>query len=106
MPLAPPSLYSIYKRPPRFGNALVIGISQSGKSPDIVSVLAEAHRQGALTAASTNFPDSDLGRQCEHVITLHAGQERSLAAPNTHTRLLYTSPPPRAPNKTRLHPSA
>ncbi|MCB0052473.1 MAG: glucosamine--fructose-6-phosphate aminotransferase, partial [Caldilinea sp.] len=28
--LATPSLYSIYKRPPRFGNALVIGISQSG----------------------------------------------------------------------------
>ncbi|MFM7175675.1 MAG: SIS domain-containing protein, partial [Caldilinea sp.] len=37
--LATPSLYSIYQRPPRFGNALVIGISQSGKSPDIVSVL-------------------------------------------------------------------
>ncbi|MBP8292690.1 MAG: SIS domain-containing protein, partial [Caldilineaceae bacterium] len=59
--LATPSLYSIYKRPPRFGNALVLGISQSGKSPDIVSVLAEARRQGALTAAITNFPQSDLG---------------------------------------------
>ena len=49
--LATPSLFSIYKQPPRFANALVIGISQSGKSPDIVSVLAEARRQGALTAA-------------------------------------------------------
>ena len=86
--LATPSLYSIYKRPPRFGNALVIGISQSGKSPDIVSVLAEAHRQGALTAAITNFPDSDLGRQCEHVITLHAGEERSIAATKTYTASL------------------
>lgn len=86
--LATPSLYSIYKRPPRFGNALVIGISQSGKSPDVVSVLAEARRQGALTAAITNFPDSNLGRQCEHVITLHAGEERSIAATKTYTASL------------------
>lgn len=86
--LATPSLFSIYKQPPRFGNALVIGISQSGKSPDIVSVLAEARRQGALTAAITNFPDSDLGRQTEHVITLHAGEEKSIAATKTYTSSL------------------
>ena len=39
--LATPSLFTIYQQPPRFGNALVLGISQSGKSPDIVSVVAE-----------------------------------------------------------------
>ena len=60
--LATPSLFTIYDAPPRFGNALVLGISQSGKSPDIVAVLAEARRQGALTAALTNFPESDLGQ--------------------------------------------
>ncbi|MCA9871347.1 MAG: SIS domain-containing protein, partial [Anaerolineae bacterium] len=65
--LTTPSLFSIYKRPPRFGNALVLGISQSGKSPDIVSVLAEAQRQGALTAVITNFPDSDLGQVADFV---------------------------------------
>jgi len=86
--LATPSLYSIYQRPPRFGNALVIGISQSGKSPDIVSVLAEARRQGAMTAAITNFPGSDLARQAEHVITLHAGEEHSIAATKTYTASL------------------
>ena len=63
--LATPSLFSIYQQPPRFGNALVIGISQSGKSPDIVSVIAEARRQGA--------------------IALHAGDERSIAATKTYT---------------------
>src|SRR5688500_4083674 len=47
--LAAPSLFTLYERPPRLGNALVIGISQSGKSPDIVAVLAEARKQGALT---------------------------------------------------------
>ena len=75
--LATPSLFTIYKQPPRFGNALVMGISQSGKSPDIVSVVAEGQRQGALTAAITNVPDSDLGRTADYVIDLHAGEEQS-----------------------------
>ncbi len=83
--LATPSLYTIYNQAPRVRNALVIGISQSGKSPDIVSVLEDARRQGALTAAITNFPDSDLGAAAEHVIALHAGEERSIAATKTYT---------------------
>ena len=62
--LATPSLFTIYDAPPRFGNALVLGISQSGKSPDIVAVLAEARRQGALTAALTNFPGFRPGPGC------------------------------------------
>ena len=66
--LATPSLFSIYKQPPRMENALVLGISQSGKSPDIVAVLAEARRQGLLTAALTNFPESDLGQEADYVI--------------------------------------
>ncbi|MEN9936477.1 MAG: hypothetical protein RLZZ387_3056 [Chloroflexota bacterium] len=83
--LATPSLFTIYQRPPRLDDALVLGISQSGKSPDIVSVLAEGRRQGALTAAITNIPESDLGRVAELVIGLHAGQERSVAATKTYT---------------------
>ncbi len=83
--LATPSLFTIYHRPPRFGNALVMGISQSGQSPDIVAVVEEARRQGALTAAITNFPDSALARAAEHVIDLHAGEERSIAATKTYT---------------------
>lgn len=83
--LATPSLYTIYQSPPRFGNALVMGISQSGKSPDIVAVLEEATRQGALTAAITNIPDSDLARAASHLISLDAGQERSVAATKTYT---------------------
>ena len=83
--LAAPSLFSIYRRPPRFGNALVLGISQSGKSPDIVSVLREARRQGAVTAAMTNRPDSPLGEQSDVVIDLQAGEERAVAATKTYT---------------------
>ncbi len=84
--LATPSLFTIYDAPPKFSpRALVLGISQSGKSPDIVSVVAEAKRQGALTAAITNFPGSDLGQAAEFVIDLHAGEEKAVAATKTYT---------------------
>lgn len=89
--LTTPSLFTVYQSPPRFSpQTLVLGISQSGKSPDIVSVLAEARRQGVLTAALTNIPDSDLGKQADHVIDLHAGEERSIAATKTYTAQLMT----------------
>lgn len=83
--LATPSLFSIYDRPPRFGNALVLGISQSGKSPDIVSVVAEARRQGALTAVLTNDTSSALAAEGDVVIDLHAGREQAVAATKTYT---------------------
>ena len=83
--LATPSLYTIYKQPPRFGNALVLGISQSGRSPDIVSVLAEARQQGVLTAAITNIPDSPLAQTADFVLPLHAGPELAVAATKTYT---------------------
>lgn len=83
--LTTPSLFTIYRRPPRLANVLVLGISQSGKSPDVVEVVAEARRQGALTAAITNEADSDLARTAEHTILLRAGPERSVAATKTYT---------------------
>ena len=86
--LATPSLFTIYKQPPDLSKALVLGISQSGKSPDIVSVVKEGQKQGALTAAITNYPDSDLGRSAEIVIDLQAGEESSLAATKTYTAQL------------------
>jgi glucosamine--fructose-6-phosphate aminotransferase (isomerizing) len=82
--LAAPSLFSVYNRPPRLGNALVLGISQSGKSPDIISVLAEARRQGAPTAVLTNRTDSPLAEQGDVVINLQAGDERAVAATKTY----------------------
>jgi glucosamine--fructose-6-phosphate aminotransferase (isomerizing) len=86
--LGTPSLFTLYRRPPRLGQSLVLGISQSGKSPDIVAVLAEARRQGVLTAAITNVSDSDLAREADWVINLQAGEERSLAATKTYTSQL------------------
>jgi glutamine---fructose-6-phosphate transaminase (isomerizing) len=86
--LATPSLFTIYHQPPNLSDSLVLGISQSGKSPDIVSVLTEGRRQGALTAAITNIPTSDLGQAADIVLDLHAGEEKSLAATKTYTAQL------------------
>lgn len=83
--LATPSLFTIYQRPPALEGTLVLGISQSGRSPDIVAVLAEGRRQGALTAAITNEPASDLAGQADHVLALHTGRERAVAATKTYT---------------------
>ena len=62
---ATPSLYTIYEQPPRLDGAVVIGISQSGASPDVASVLAEARRQGRPTVALTNALDSPLAREAD-----------------------------------------
>jgi len=86
--LAAPSLYTIYKRPPRLNGALVVGISQSGHSPDIVEVVAEGRRQGALTLGITNSPESPLGQAAEYCLPCHAGEERSVAATKTYTAQL------------------
>ena len=81
---AAPSLMSLYGTPPRLRNALVLGISQSGRSPDVVGVIEESRRQGALTAAITNDPSSDLAVAAEHLIELEAGPERAVAATKTY----------------------
>lgn len=86
--LATPSLFTIYQQVPDLSDTLVIGISQSGKSPDIISVLAEGHKQGALTAAITNTVASDLSQVADIVLGLQAGAEISLAATKTYTAQL------------------
>lgn len=83
--LATPSLWTRYERAPRVGRALVLGISQSGRSPDVVEVVGEGRRQGAVTAAMTNDPASPLAEAAEHVIALRAGPEMSVAATKTYT---------------------
>lgn len=83
--LATPSLFTYYQRPPQLKNALVVGISQSGQSPDIVSVLEEGRRQGCLTLSITNQPDSPLARNSDFVLNLHAGAEKAVAATKTYT---------------------
>jgi glucosamine--fructose-6-phosphate aminotransferase (isomerizing) len=82
--LATPSLSSLYGMAPRIADALVIGMSQSGRSPDIVAVLDDARRQGALTLAITNDPGSPLAGAADVVVALEAGPELAVAATKTY----------------------
>ena len=83
--LATPSAFTYYGARPRLDGALVLGISQSGRSPDIVAVLEEAARQGSMTLAITNEPSAPLARTADHVIEIQAGVEEATAATKTYT---------------------
>jgi len=85
---ATPSLFTLYGQPPRLDGALVIGISQSGRSPDVVEVVAEARRHGRPTVALTNDPSSPLGQAADGVLKLEAGDEHAVAATKTYVNSL------------------
>lgn len=88
--LATPSLFTYYKRPPTLKNALVVGVSQSGKSPDIVSVLEEGRKQGCLTLSITNETNSPLAQASDFVLDIQAGVEKAVAATKTYTTELMS----------------
>ena len=82
---AAPSLFTIYRGWPRLKNALVVGVSQSGQSPDVVSVIEEGRRQGAVTLAITNAISSPLAQSAEFTLDVHAGVEKAVAATKSYT---------------------
>ena len=75
-------------KPPVLNRTLVIAISQSGQSPDIVAVIEEAARQNQITLAITNDTSSPLAKAARHVIDLNSGKEISTAATKTYTASL------------------
>lgn len=75
-----PSVVSIYGARLRLKGAAALAISQSGKSPDIVSLLTAARVGGAQTIALVNAPSSPLEAAAEHAVALAAGPEKSVAA--------------------------
>lgn len=86
--LAGPSLFGPLDSPPDLDGALVVGISQSGESPDLVAVLEEGRQQGRPTLAITNHPDSPMAETADAVIELCAGPERAVAATKTYSSQL------------------
>jgi len=83
--LAAPSLFGPLLGPPDLAQALVVGISQSGESPDLVAVLEEGRRQARPTLAITNHADSPMARVADRVLELRAGTEMAVAATKTYT---------------------
>jgi len=86
--LAAPSLFSVYQKPPLLDDNLVVGISQSGESPDLLAVLAEANQQGCKTLTITNQSGSPLALEADYVIDIQAGPELSVAATKSYTAQL------------------
>ncbi|MEV6845870.1 SIS domain-containing protein [Actinoplanes sp. NPDC051411] len=82
---ASPSAITLYGARPDFAGTLVIGVSQSGGSPDLTGVLQVAREQGGLTLAVTNNPSSPLALAAELSIDVTAGHERAVAATKTYT---------------------
>ena len=83
--LGTPSVISLYGAHPMLHLSLVIGISQSGASPDVVAVIEAGRHQGAPTLAITNDPGSPLAVAAEACIDLGAGPELAVAATKTYT---------------------
>ena len=78
-----PSIASVYNASLGNDNAVCIGISQSGQSPDIVKMVQRATEKGATSVAITNNIESPLAHTSRHVIPLIAGPELSVAATKT-----------------------
>jgi glucosamine--fructose-6-phosphate aminotransferase (isomerizing) len=83
--LAAPSLVTLYGGELRLEGWLALGISQSGRTPEIVTVLERYGAAGARTVALTNDPDSALAAAADVQIELGAGEERAVPATKTFT---------------------
>jgi glucosamine--fructose-6-phosphate aminotransferase (isomerizing) len=83
--LASPSAITVYGARPDLRDTLVIGVSQSGGSPDLCEVVRVAREQGAHTLAVTNNPGSPLANAAELSVDVGAGHERAVAATKTYT---------------------
>ncbi|MFN4250000.1 SIS domain-containing protein [Deinococcus sp.] len=79
-----PSVHTLYGARLDLRGALVIAVSQSGASPDVVENVRAARESGALTVALVNVEDSDLARAAEFVLPLRGGEERAVAATKSY----------------------
>ncbi|RRN66020.1 SIS domain-containing protein [Caulobacter sp. 602-1] len=82
------SVSSVYDASPNLEGALVLAISQSGKSPDLLAAVKAAKAAGAYAVALVNVVDSPLAELADEVIPLHAGPELSVAATKSYIAAL------------------
>jgi len=85
---AAPSVGSIFKRQLALKNALVICISQSGRSPDILAQARAAQESGAICVALVNDETSPLAELADAVVPIGAGQEKAVAATKSYLATL------------------
>ena len=85
---AAPSVSSLYAATPSLDGALCLAISQSGKSPDLLSAAQAAKDGGAYLVALVNAEDSPLAELADAVVPLGAGPELSVAATKSYITAL------------------
>ena len=83
-----PSISSVYGGRPKMRDALFLAISQSGRSPDLITLAEAARADGALTVALVNDTASPLAGLCQVVLPLNAWPERSVAATKSYIAAL------------------
>ena len=82
---ASPSVVTLYSAALDLRDVLVVAVSQSGGSPDLVSFVDMARDRGAATLTLTNAGDSSLARAADEVVDIAAGAETAVAATKTYT---------------------
>jgi glucosamine--fructose-6-phosphate aminotransferase (isomerizing) len=86
--LVSPSTMTAYRARPDLRDTLMIGVSQSGGSPDLAQSLQVGRERGALTVAVTNRAGSPLAQAAELHLDVLAGEERAVAATKSYTAQL------------------
>jgi glutamine---fructose-6-phosphate transaminase (isomerizing) len=89
--LASPSVFTLYESRIKLDDVLVIGLSQSGESKDVLETVRRSRELGASTLSITNDEDSPLAQAAEFHFFLRAGREESVAATKTYTAELLLS---------------
>lgn len=83
--LATPSTFTAFGTALRFPRSVMLAISQSGESPDLLATVRATHLAGVPVITFTNNPDSSLAKLGDIHVALSAGPELSVAATKTYT---------------------
>ncbi|MCC5949980.1 MAG: SIS domain-containing protein [Nitriliruptoraceae bacterium] len=86
--LAAPSLATHYQVRREMSDTLVVSLSQSGETEEIVGTQAWGAASGARTVAITNVADSALAREADLALVTPAGPERAVPATKSYTSQL------------------
>jgi glucosamine--fructose-6-phosphate aminotransferase (isomerizing) len=81
---AAPSVSSVYAAKGDLRGTVLIAISQSGASPDLLATVANAKSAGAMVVALVNVETSPLAGAADFTIPLSAGPEQSVAATKSY----------------------
>ncbi|MDQ5815384.1 MAG: SIS domain-containing protein [Actinomycetota bacterium] len=86
--LAAPSIQTLYQSPTDLTDWLAIAVSQSGRTPEIVTMTEKMRAAGARSIAVTNTPESPLAAVADVTIDLAAGEEKAVPATKTFSASL------------------